>query len=175
MLTEGRELEERAVERASELITAAARTAPKGKGVDNLVTAVATGETIDKLRNRMYEISEKEGVAFFKRDADNLEHTSCIVLIGTKIQQLGIHPCGYCGFKNCTENKENEGVCAFNSGDLGIALGSAVSKAADLRIDNRIMFSAGKAAIDLNLLGDEVKLAYGIPLFIGGKNIYFDR
>jgi uncharacterized ferredoxin-like protein len=67
------------------------------------------------------------------------------------------------------------GVCAFNSGDLGIAIGSAVSRAADLRIDNRVLYSAGKAAVELELLGEDIVLAYGLPLSITGKNPFFDR
>ena len=45
---------------------------------------------------------------------------------------------------------------------------------ADLRIDNRIMFTAGKAAASLGLLGDK-KLIFGIPLSVSGKSPYFDR
>ena len=67
------------------------------------------------------------------------------------------------------------GTCSFNSGDLGIAVGSAVAMASDFRIDNRIMYTAGKAAIELRMLGDEVKIAYGIPLAAMGKNPFFDR
>jgi uncharacterized ferredoxin-like protein len=58
--------------------------------------------------------------------------------------------------------------------DLGIALGSAVSLVADNRVDNRIMFTIGQAAARLGLLG-EYKLIMGIPLFVGGKNVFFDR
>ena len=67
------------------------------------------------------------------------------------------------------------GTCSFNAGDLGIAVGSAVSRAADLRIDNRIMYSAGKAALELGFLGSEVAIAYGIPLSVSGKSPFFDR
>ena len=175
MLISGKELEQKGLEKAVESVAIAARTAPKGKGIDNLVTAVATEEIIERLRDRMYQIAQESGRAFFERDADNLKQTSYVLLLGTKIKQMGINPCGYCGFDNCDKNKENSGVCAFNTGDLGIAIGSAVSKAADLRIDNRVMFSAGKAALDLGLLEEDVKIVYAIPLFVGGKNIYFDR
>ena len=62
------------------------------------------------------------------------------------------------------------GCCSFNVGDLGIALGSAVSRAADMRVDNRIMYSVGKAVLELDLLGAEVHIAYGIPLSVSGKS-----
>jgi len=63
----------------------------------------------------------------------------------------------------------------LNTGDLGIAVGSAASIAMDERVDNRIMHSVGKAAVDLNLLGEETKIIYGIPLYVGSKNVFFDR
>jgi uncharacterized ferredoxin-like protein len=47
--------------------------------------------------------------------------------------------------------------------------------AADFRIDNRIMYTAGKAAVELGMLGDDVKIAYGLPLAAKGKNPFFDR
>jgi len=50
-----------------------------------------------------------------------------------------------------------------------------VSVAADLRVDNRVMYSVGKAALNIGILGEDVKIAYGIPLSISGKNPFFDR
>ncbi len=175
MLWRGEEMEQKALDSAVSEILVAARTAPKAKGIDNLVTAVATDGTIEKLRNHMENLAEKTGAQFLKRDAENLKNTPYVILLGTKINPVNVPYCGYCGYKDCQENRANDGICAFNTGDLGIALGSAVSKAADLRIDNRIMFSAGKAASELSLLGDDVSIIYALPLYIGGKNIYFDR
>ena len=57
--------------------------------------------------------------------------------------------------------------------DLGIALGSAVKTAADLNIDNRMMYTIGSAAKALGLLDADVII--GIPLSVSGKNIFFDR
>ncbi len=65
--------------------------------------------------------------------------------------------------------------CAFNTGDLGIAVGSAVSIAADRRVDNRVMFSVGMAVKKLSLLGSDVQIVQGIVMSIKGKNIFFDR
>ena len=81
-----------------------------------------------------------------------------------------------CGFKNCQEKTAYpDFACIFNTGDLGIAIGSAVSIAADRRIDNRVMYTAGCAALALGLLGMDIKIAYGIPISISGKNPFFDR
>jgi uncharacterized ferredoxin-like protein len=99
-----------------------------------------------------------------------------LLLIGTKIKPMGLSHCGMCGFENCDEkDRHPDHPCAFNTGDLGIAIGSAVSVAADARVDNRVMFSVGKAVKEMKLLGEDVKIIYGIPLSAGGKNPFFDR
>jgi uncharacterized ferredoxin-like protein len=81
-----------------------------------------------------------------------------------------------CGYKNCAEKRKYpDHPCIFNTTDLGIALGSAVSVAMDKRIDNRILYTAGQAILDLKLLGERVKAAYAIPISSSSKNIFFDR
>lgn len=175
MLTLNQNAETPALERAAELLCVAARTAPKGKGQDLLVTAVVSGEEKALLQKKMREISERDGVAFFSRDAGNLDHAPVVVLIGTLKEPLKIPACGFCGFVDCDAMLTAGGICSFNSGDLGIAVGSAAAQAADLRIDNRVMYTAGKAAIELGYLGEDVAIAYGIPLAARGKNPFFDR
>jgi uncharacterized ferredoxin-like protein len=160
---------------AAELLCVAARTAPKACGKDFLVTAIVSGEEKAALQTRMREIGARDGVAFFARDADNLDHAPFLVLIGTRKESLNIPACGYCGFPDCQVMRAAGGTCSFNAGDLGIAVGSAVSRAADLRIDNRVLYTAGKAAIELGYLGSDVPIAYGIPLSAKGKNPFFDR
>ena len=43
-----------------------------------------------------------------------------------------------------------------------------------MRLDNRIMFTIGKAAAALGLLG-EYSLVMGIPLAVLGKSPFYDR
>jgi len=160
---------------AAELLCVAARTAPKACGKDFLVTAIVSGEEKAALQTRMREIGNRDGVRFFLRDADNLDHAPYIVLLGTRKEALNIPACGYCGFPDCQVMRAAGGTCSFNAGDLGIAVGSAVSRAADLRIDNRVLYTAGKAAVELGYLGPDVPIAYGIPLSAKGKNPFFDR
>lgn len=161
--------------RAAENLCIAARTAPKGKGKDLLTTAIVSGEEKERLQERMRLIGQRDGVPFFLRDAANLEHAPVVVLLGSRKEPLGLPACGYCGFVDCQTMLAAGGTCSFNTGDLGIALGSAAALAADLRIDNRIMYTAGKAALELGLLGEGVELAYGIPLAARSKNPFFDR
>jgi uncharacterized ferredoxin-like protein len=160
MKTDGMNMERDGLLEVARRICIAARTAPKGKGTDNLVTMVLTGSEKDEIAREMQRIGEETGVAFFVRDANCLRSAGALVLLGTKFNTLGVANCGFCG---------------FNIGDLGIAIGSAVSVAADARVDNRVFFSAGRAAVNLKTLGPEVKIAYGIPLSVGGKSIFFDR
>jgi uncharacterized ferredoxin-like protein len=154
-----------------------ARTAPTARGVDHLVIAAVEKEDIQKISARMVEMVKERGVSeSFLRDAENILSADAMVLIGTKIKSIGLSFCGLCGFKNCEEkNRHPSHPCAFNTHDLGIAVGSAVAEAMDARVDNRIMYSVGMAVRELNLLGEDVPIIMGIPLSSGGKNPFFDR
>jgi uncharacterized ferredoxin-like protein len=154
----------------------AARTAPKGRGRDQLHLVILTGEEIKAVADRMRRIGEDEDISFFRRDAENLNSAPVILLLGTECSPLEIPHCGFCGLADCQENRESQTAhCAFSVGDLGVAVGSASSFAARMHIDNRIMFTAGKAAIELGCFPEPVKVAYGIPLSATGKNPFFDR
>lgn len=157
-----------------DLMVAAAITAPKGSGKDTIRAAVITGEEKDKIANEMRKIGNKIDQDFFNRDADNVDNSQLIVIIGCISKPFGLDNCSNCGFKNCSEMKKAGGRCAFNVTDLGIAIGSAVSVAANHRMDNRVLYSAGKAAQNLNIFED-VNVYYGIPLSTTSKSIYFDR
>lgn len=159
----------------ADLMLAAARTAPKGCGADNVRALALEGSDKDKLASAMREIGDECGQDFFDRDAENVDDSHCVVIIGTEAAPIGLESCGICGFADCAQCVRAGSHCAFNVTDLGIAVGSAASVACDHRIDNRVLYSAGKAAVRLNLLGDNVKLCYAIPLSTGSKNIFFDR
>ncbi len=175
MITNSREIEERAVERIADLMCVAARTAPKAKGVDNLVTLIVNGQEKAQLSAEMRRIAQESGMQFFERDANCIDKAPVVVLLGQKVTPLGVKPCGYCGYADCAACAQGTGICAISTGDLGIAVGSAVNSAAVHHVDNRVMFSAGKAAMNIGLLDQAVKIAYGIPLSITGKSPFFDR
>jgi len=158
------------------LMMAAARTAPKGRGQSTLETLVLEGDEVKLLADKMREMGETFELPSFTRDAKNLDNTHVALALGCRIQSLGLKKCGLCGFANCEEKKKSSAVpCVFNAGDLGIAVGSAVSVAMDHRVDNRVMYSAGMALLELGWMGDDTKIAYLIPLSATSKNIYFDR
>ena len=156
-------------------MAAAAISAPKASGKDKIQAFVLTGEDKDKLAGHMRRLGEKNDAEFFIRDAGNVDASVCVVIIGVKDEPFGLDHCGYCGFENCGKMKKAGGRCAINISDLGIAVGSAVSLAADARIDNRVMFSVGQSAMEMDFLDPSVKVCYGIPLSIESKDIYFDR
>jgi uncharacterized ferredoxin-like protein len=175
MKIEGAQLEMEGLLEVARLMCVAARTAPKGRGVDRLVSMVLTGNEKDKLADEMQRVGEQDPAEFFIRDAANIRAAGAVVLLGTKLATLGIPACGYCGSENCAANEAKGGICVFNVADLGIALGSAVSVAANNRVDCRIFFSAGRAALNLKHLGEGVKIAFGIPISVGPKSPFFDR
>ena len=152
------ELQQNVLIEVAKRMCIAARTAPKANGKDFLITAILSGEELKPLQEEMKRYGEENHFQYFIRDAENIEG-KVVVLIGTKL-------------KNPDESVESYTSSAV---DLGIAIGSAVSIAADLRVDNRVMYSVGKAALNVGILGDDVKIAYGIPLSISGKNPFFDR
>lgn len=157
---------------AARQIMTAARTAPKGKGIDIIEIALVEGNDLKLLSDKMVSMVEEHGMKFFLRDAENIMQAECVIIIGTSSQPLGLN-CSHCGYCTCAE-KPDYVPCAINSIDVGIAIGSACAKAADLRLDCRVMFSAGLAAQHLGLLGD-CKQVYAIPLSASSKNPFFDR
>lgn len=156
------------------LASLAARTAPKARGVDEIVTLTLTGEEKDKVAEEMRKIGEEKNLQFFIRDSNNLRTAQAVLILGVRNKQRGVPNCGYCGYPDCAANREADGVCALCTMDLGIALGSAAGVAADNRADTRIMFSVGKAAMNLGLL-PETRNACGLPLSASGKSPFFDR
>lgn len=163
---------DRAIDVAMKMLNAA-RTAPKGRGFDYVEAAVVTGDDIQRLSDEMLRLFEETGKPVFNRDGHNILKAEAIVLIGVQKKPIGLN-CGFCGFPTCAE-KPASAPCAFNGVDTGIAIGSAVSLAADLRVDTRVMYSIGVAAMNLKLLGEKVCLVFGIPVSCSSKNPFFDR
>lgn len=170
------ELEKQAVLQVAALMTAAARTAPKTRGIDNIrVIAIDDEPTKQRIIGKMREIGQNENRPSLVRDAGNIEASPALVIIGVESNAAGLN-CGFCGKPTCEALEAAGGVCAFNSIDLGIATASAAEVAGRFHVDNRLMYSIGRAALDLNLFGNaKVRQALGIPLSVTGKNPFFDR
>ena len=150
MLITSEDSESEAVLNVAKLMVVAARTAPKAMGEDKIKAVIVTGKEKEDLANTMEQLEKI-------RDSKNVRDSEAVVLLGVE-------------FGNPTEDWINFKAKLI---DLGIALGSAVKVASELNVDNRIMHSAGDAAMKMGLLrADEI---IGIPLSIKGKNIFFDR
>lgn len=155
-------------------IMSAGRTAPKGKGIDIIEIITITDETKAKLAETMRSEAVNKGMKFFIRDADNIDLAEAVILIGTQTNTMSLN-CGYCGYATCEKKEKHPDVpCAINSVDLGIAIGSMCSVAADLRVDTRVMFSAGFSAHSIGLL-TECRSVLAMPLSISSKSPFFDR
>ncbi len=157
---------------AAKHIMTAARTAPKGKGIDIIEIILITGNDIKILSEKMIAMVQDHGMKFFLRDAENILNAEAIVVIGTKDQPQGLN-CGYCGFAKCVDRTKDV-PCAINVTDVGIAIGSACSTAMDMKVDTRVMFSVGLAVKEMGWLGSCSQI-FAIPLSASSKNPFFDR
>lgn len=173
MVQNERDIRKELVMQAAWQMMVAARTAPKGKGVDIMEIAVVTDDDIHRLSDEMLKIAAETGFKFFLRDADNMLQSDAVIIMGTRQKVQGLN-CYHCGFHTCA-SKPLEIPCALNTVDLGIAVGSACAKASDLRVDTRVMFSAGLAAQRLGMLGEDCGCVMAIPISATSKNPFFDR
>jgi len=188
--TSSEHAEREAIRTVALLMAAAARTAPKGRGVDAVSTMIVEGEDLEALAQAMDEVAPGRPDIVSNaivRDARNIRNSQCVVLLGVKgMPKKPENPfdCGACGFKTCAnlirarEKAAAKGdyfgpTCVFAALDLGVALGSAVKVASDHNIDNRMMYTAGIGAARLGWLDADVVI--GIPLSTTGKSLYFDR
>lgn len=177
MIYRSEQAEQEAVLMTAARMCAAARTAPKTHGVDKIRTMVVTGEEKEALAAKMEEIGAREAgtdvEAWFRRDAANVRGAQAVVLLGVSKMPRGVASCDFCGFPDCAACKGAGATCGFVYVDLGVAAGSAVSTAAQDKVDSRIMFSVGKAAQEMDFVPKGIWL--GIPVCASGKNIFFDR
>ena len=77
---------ERLLHVANEMMTAA-RTAPKGKGVDIIEIAMVTDGNINILSEMMVKMVAEHGMKFFLRDAENLNRPDKATGEGFGVQQ----------------------------------------------------------------------------------------
>lgn len=166
-----------AILHCAEAMCAAAQSAPKACGKDSIMTAILTGDDLIPLCAEMERVEDTvpNCIPIFKRDAKLVSDCPAVVLIGTIRHLRGLVPCGLCGYTNCAENAKSAGHCCYDDMDLGIAIGSAASIAADHRVDNRVLYTAGYAATRLKLLGENVSTIIAIPLNIAERNPFFVR
>lgn len=187
--------EKAAVIEAAGIIGISIRSAPKSAGVDDILYEIVSDSQKSALVLELKKVADllikensdprikKATELDWHSDTDALDKSDCVIVIGVRGKKpLGFN-CGGCGFKGCQEfmaAKPPQTIfmpgpfCMFKLLDLGIAISSAAKSAANLNIDNRIMYRAGLAAYRLGLL-EGCNPVIGLPLSASGKNIFFDR
>lgn len=153
MIIKSDEAEMEAALEVAKLMLVAARTAPKARGLDTIVTAIVSGEEKNKMAEEMERLGKEKNWPMRVRDAGNVRNSELVILAGVAYEE--------------SYSRELKLI------DLGIALGSAAKVASILNVDNRIMYSVGETAKNLNLLSADYIV--GIPISVKGKSIFFDR
>ena len=94
-------IEKNAVTAVAGLMALAARTAPKGKGMDTILVRILKDPERKKLADRLAELGNKQGIGFFLRDAKNLTAADGCLLIGARGRTIVGLDCGACGYETC--------------------------------------------------------------------------
>ena len=167
-----------ALRTVAEMMEIAARTAPKAKGEDFVVTRIIEGDELRALADAMHARGSSTNDKGFIRDGGNTANSEVVLLIGIKDAKPAGLNCGACGQERCiqinTLDDEFAGPqCPYRLLDMGIALGSAAKMASILNADSRIMYRIGSSAREIKLI--DADFVMGIPLSATGKSIYFDR
>lgn len=150
-------------------------SAPKAKGADDLRIVYVDGDEKAALTAFMRQHGEEKKKPGLVRDAANVDRAAAVVVVGARPMFFELD-CGMCGSETCNEARAQGVNCVYPVVDLGIALGSGVSMAAELGLDNRIMYSIGLAALRTGLFGDPaIRCALGVPFSVSSKNVFFDR
>lgn len=110
MIQNEREIRHEHVLEAVRQMMTAARTAPKGKGIDIIEIAMVTGEDIQRLSDEMLKLAAETGFKFILRDADNILSAEAIVILGTRQQVQGLN-CAHCGFENVCGEAGRSTLC----------------------------------------------------------------
>jgi len=150
-------------------------TAPKAKGLDDVRILYVDGPEKAALTAFLRRHGEEKGKPGLVRDAANVDKAVAVVVLGARPLFMNLD-CEMCGAPSCDEARGRSLNCIYPIADLGIAIGSGVSLAAEQGLDNRVMYSIGLAALRTGLFGDAgVRCALGIPFSVSSKNVFFDR
>jgi uncharacterized ferredoxin-like protein len=85
------------------LMEISAKTAPKGKGVDAVVTKTLMREELKSVATRLEEMGEERGIPFFKRDSESIRQAGACIFIGCRGNETAGLNCGACGKALCSE------------------------------------------------------------------------
>ena len=111
------ECEEKALLDAAFALCAAARTAPKGRGRDFILTAVVTGEEKEALARATERLGERYDAPIFLRDGGSIRKSGAVVLIGVARNRRGQKHCGMCGREDCAADRKSTRLNSSHSGE----------------------------------------------------------
>lgn len=171
MIYSSKDMESRAVLDTAAKICAAARTAPKTRGMDGLVTCVLTGEDKSQLA----------------RSRCGSWPTSWIMRSLTVTQITLTRPTLWCfsEWRRCgagltravstvtskaAPTVQKRTACARGMPSISASPRLRAAAAADARVDSRVMVLRWRSAKTSGLLGEKASLVLGLPLSISGKS-----
>ena len=175
---------------AARLILAGGTTAPRVGGVGECSFHILDDPCdIEDLCQKMEEMGEiKKSWSFFKRDAAMLRDADA-VLLTTSLRSL-YDPsdinCNMCGKLVCEYLREEEKLaadddvaytgclCIFRANNIGYALDGMIAQAKNLLIDYGVYWSAGAAAMRMNLLPKATGFALALAISITEKSPFRD-
>ena len=105
MIINERETRKEYMLEAAKQIMLAARTAPKGKGVDIIEIITLSDEDIDAVSEELLRLAEETGMKFLIRDSENIQSADAMIVIGTRQAPQGLN-CAYCGYATCAEKPQ---------------------------------------------------------------------
>lgn len=179
-----------AVKTAARLILASGTTSPRVGGVGECTIHILEDECdIEDLCQEVDRMSAiKKSWNFFRRDAAMLRDADA-VLITTSLRCVADPAdinCNMCGKLVCEYMKDEERLppdpdvafrgplCIFRATNASYALDGMISQARNLGIDYGVFWSAGAAAMRMNLLPKDTGFAMALAISITEKSPFRD-
>jgi len=179
-----------AVKIAARLILASGTTSPRVGGVGECTIHIIDDECdIEDLCQQIEGMAdENKGWGFFKRDATILRDADAVLVV-TSLRSLTDPSdinCNMCGKLTCDYLREEEklpkesGVaftgplCIFRANNIAYAVDGMVSQARNLGIDYGIYWSAGAAAMRMDILPRDTGFALAVAISVTEKSPFRD-
>ncbi len=179
-----------AVRIASLLLLASGTTSPRVGGVGECTIHTIDDECdIEDLCQQIEGMADEDkGWKFFKRDAAILRDADAILII-TSLRSLTDPAdinCNMCGKLTCEYLRESERLpkgpgiaftgplCIFRANNIAFALDGIISQARNLGIDYGVFWSAGAAAMRMEIVPRDTGFALGVGISVTEKSPFRD-
>jgi uncharacterized ferredoxin-like protein len=175
---------------AARLILASGTTAPRVGGVGECSVHILDDPCdIEDLCQKMEEMGDiKKSWKFFKRDAAMLRDADAVLLV-TSLRSLTDPSdinCNMCGRMVCEYLREEEKLpadpdvaytgclCIFRANNIAYAIDGMIQGARNLLVDYGVYWSAGAAAMRMNILPRDTGFALAMGISITEKSPFRD-